>query len=98
MAHSPSEAFLLAQAGRCSAVFCFDLRHVGAVSNYALGSGGVYFYVLYWIIIDYNCTLLTLTRCAGQTRDIRLVLLQEQCVLRKSCQGLTPGSDLALKE
>lgn len=87
-----------AQAGRYSAVFCFDLRHVRAVSNYALGSGGVYFYVLYGIIIDYNCTLLTLTRCASQTREIRLVLLQTQCVLSKSCQGSTPGSCLALKE
>ncbi len=85
-----------AQAERCSAVF--DLRHVGAVSNYSLGSGGVYFYVLYGIIIDYNCTLLTLTRCAGQTGEIRLALLQAQCVLSKSCQGSTPGSDLALKE
>lgn len=63
-----------------STLFCFDPRHVGAVSNYALGSGGVYFYVLYGIIIDYNCTLLTLTRCAGQTGEIRFALLQRGCV------------------
>lgn len=73
--------------GGYSAVFCFDLRHVGAVSNYALGSGGVYFYVLYGIIIDYNCTLLTLTRCAGQTGEIRFALLQCVCAQNKSCQG-----------
>lgn len=85
VAHSPAPNIpvkpprldgLLSEWGMCVlCCLCFDLRHVGAVSNYVLGSGGVYFYVLYGIIIDYNCTLLTSTRCAGQTGEIRLTAL-----------------------